>query len=277
MFSSSNPDTVIKRRDYLILLILALIIPLTVAALQHVPGYMDAAYYYADGTQLASGHGFEEPFIWNYLDRPQGLPHPANAYWYPLASLLAAAGMLLTGTINFISARIGFILLAALAPLVTMSLAFRISGRRSLALVSGILAVFSGYYLPFIATTDNYSLYLLVGAVYFLLLDRLTLPKVMLLGFLAGVLNLARGDGLLWLPLTLLVVMIATYRQSSSTPVRNRLLLSLGYGLLSLRGIRVGDGRLDNPQSYCIWYGSPAWQRLHTLDDELQPALFIYP
>jgi len=236
VFSSSNLDKGITRRDYLFLLILALIVPLTVAAFQHVPGYMDAAYYYADGTQLASGHGFREPFIWNYLDHPQGLPHPANAYWYPMASLVAAAGMLLTGTINFISARIGFVMMAALAPLVTMSLAFRISRRRWLALLSGILAIFSGYYLSFIATTDNYSLYLLVGAVYFLILDHLSLPKAALLGFLAGVLNLARGDGLLWLPLTLLVVTVITYRQSSSDPIRNRILLSLGCGLLSLAG-----------------------------------------
>jgi hypothetical protein len=242
VFSSSNPDTSINRRDYLFLLILALIVPLAVAALQHVPGYMDAAYYYADGTQLASGHGFQEPFIWNYLDHPKGLPHPANAYWYPMASLVAASGMVLTGTTNFISARIGFILMAALAPLVTTALAFRISGRRSLALLSGILAVFSGYYLSFIATTDNYSLYLLVGAVYFLILDRVTLPKAVLLGFLAGVLNLARGDGLLWLPMTLLVIFVITCRQSSSVPFHNRALLSLGYGLLSLAGFLLVMG-----------------------------------
>ncbi len=93
---------------------MALMVPLIVAALQPVPGYMDADYYYADGTQLASGQGFQEPFIWNFLDHPQGLPHPSNAYWYPMASLVAAAGMVFTGTINFISARIGFILMAAL-------------------------------------------------------------------------------------------------------------------------------------------------------------------
>jgi hypothetical protein len=236
VFSSSNPDSALKRRDYLILLVMALLVPLVVAALQRVPGYMDAAYYYADGTQLASGQGFQEPFIWNYLDHPQGLPHPSNAYWYPMASLVAASGMALTGTINFISARIGFILMAALAPLVTMGLAFRITRRRSLALLSGVLAVFSGYYLSFIATTDNYSLYLLVGAVYFLVLDRLTLPKSVLLGFLAGVLNLARGDGLLWLPLTLLAVSVITYRQSSASPIYTRIFRSIGFGFLSLAG-----------------------------------------
>ena len=236
MFSSSNLDTVIKRREYLFLLILALIVPLIIAALQHVPGYMDAAYYYADGTQLASGKGFQEPFIWNYLDHPQGLPHPSNAYWYPMASLVAAAGMALTGTVNFVSARIGFVVMAALAPLVTMALAFRITHRRSLAVLSGLLAVFSGYYLSFIATTDNYSLYLLIGALYFLIFDRLTLPKSVILGFLAGILNLARGDGLLWLPLTIFTVGVVTYRQFSGASPRTRIIRSTGLGFLSLLG-----------------------------------------
>jgi hypothetical protein len=236
VYTSSTPDSVLKRCDYLLLFILALIVPLVIASLQRVPGYMDAAYYYADGTQLASGKGFQEPFIWNYLDHPQGLPHPSNAYWYPLASLIAAGGMALTGTVNFISARIGFVVLAALAPLVTLALAFRITGRRSLALLSGVLAIFSGYYLSFIATTDNYSLYLLIGAVYFLVLEQLTLPKSLLLGFLAGTLNLARGDGLLWLPLTLLAVTVITFRHSAVAPVRTRIIRAIGSGIISLVG-----------------------------------------
>lgn len=236
MFISSSPESVLKRRDYWLLFVVALAVALAVAVLQPVPGYMDAAYYYADGTQLAAGNGFQEPFLWNYLDHPQGLPHPSHAYWYPMASIIAAGGMALTGTINFISARIGFVLMAALAPLVVTTLAYRITKRRSLALLSGVLAVFSGYYLPFIVTTDNYSLYLLVGAVYFLILERLTLPKVALLGLLAGILNLARGDGVLWLPLTLLVVTVLTYRQSPAAPIRTRILHSIANGFLSLIG-----------------------------------------
>ncbi len=242
MYSVSSPDSALKPRDYWLLLFLALIVPLVVAALQPVPGYMDAAYYYADGTQLAAGKGFQEPFIWNYLDHPQGLPHPSNAYWYPMASLIAAGGMFLTGSINFISARIGFVLMAALAPLATMALAWRISKKRSLALLSGFLAIFSGYYLSFISTTDNYSLYLLVGALYFLVLDRLTLPRVIVLGLLAGILNLARGDGLLWLPLTFLAVIVTTFRQSSTGQIWSRMFHSIGVGFLSIAGYLVVMG-----------------------------------
>jgi hypothetical protein len=58
---------------------LGLIAALFVAAFQSAPGYMDADYYYAGGRTLATGHGFTEMVLWNYLDNPAGLPHPSNA------------------------------------------------------------------------------------------------------------------------------------------------------------------------------------------------------
>ena len=226
----------LTKHDYLILFIAGLIVASVIVAIQPIPGYMDADYYYAGGKQLASGHGFSDPFLWNYLDHPQGLPHPSNSYWYPLASLVAAGGMALTGRVNFLSARIGFILMAAIAPLIIAALAYRITKRRNLALLAGFLAIFSGYYLPFIVTTDNYGLYMLVGAIYFLILDKLTSSKVLVLGFLAGLLNLARGDGILWLAITLLAVTILAYRQSQAGSWWGRSLHLATHGLLALFG-----------------------------------------
>ena len=78
-------------RQYLLLALLGLAAVTFVAALQPSPGYMDADYYYAGGLQLVNCHGFTEPYLWNYLDDPAGLPHHSHAYWMPLASLLAAA------------------------------------------------------------------------------------------------------------------------------------------------------------------------------------------
>jgi hypothetical protein len=236
VFFSSPDESPMKSRDYLLLFITALIVAFTIAALQPVPGYLDADYYYANGTQLASGNGFQEPFIWNYLDNPEKLPHPSNAYWYPLASMIAAGGMALTSTINFNSARIGFVIMAVLAPLMVTTLAFKISNRRPLALLSGVLAIFSGFYLPFIVTTDNYSLYLLVGAIYFILLERLSWTRAALLGFLASILNFARADGLIWLPLTFLAVVYLAYKQSIFISKRIRFLRSVLTGSISLIG-----------------------------------------
>ncbi len=262
---SSVTFSPLRRRDYLILFVLALLVVLVIVALQPVPGYMDADYYFAGGKQLASGHGFSDPFLWNYLDHPQGLPHPSNSYWNPLASIIAAGGMILTGKINFLSARIGFILMAALAPLIVAALAYRISHKRSLALLAGLLTIFSGYYLPFIVTTDNYSLYMLVGALFFLLLDRLTIPKSIVLGVLAGVLNLARGDGLLWLPLTLLAVAVLAYRQAAPglrirRSALNGFLALLGYllvmGAWFARNLAVFGAAMPPGSGYVLWMTS---------------------
>jgi hypothetical protein len=240
--ASSSTLSHLSWREYFILFILGLMVALVVVALQPVPGYMDADYYYAGGKQLAGGQGFSDPFIWNYLDHPQGLPHPSNSYWNPLASIVAAGGMVLTGKINFLSARIGFVLMAALAPLIVATLAYRISGKRTLARLAGLLTIFSGYYLPFIVTTDNYSLFMLVGAIYFLLLDRLTLQKSILLGILAGAFNLARGDGLFWLPLTLLAVTVLAYRQATSGSLRWRMIYSASNGFLAFLGFLLVMG-----------------------------------
>ncbi|MGB8213823.1 MAG: hypothetical protein WCE68_09730 [Anaerolineales bacterium] len=236
MSVSPEPLTFLRQRDYLILFIVGLMVALVIVSIQPVPGYMDADYYYAGGMQLASGHGFTDPFLWNYLDHPLGLPHPSNSYWYPLASIVAAGGMVLTGKINFLSARIGFVLMAALAPLIIAALAYRVTRKRSLALLAGFLAIFSGYYLPFIVTTDNYSLYMLVGALFFSMLDRSTFPKSIFLGLLAGALNLARGDGILWLPLAFLAVTVLSWRQSSAGSLRTRILHSVSNGFLVILG-----------------------------------------
>jgi hypothetical protein len=213
-----------------------------VAAIQPVPGYMDAAYYYAGSLRLASGHGFSELIVWNYLDDPQALPHPSHAYWYPLASIVGAGGMLIAGRTDFDAARIGMVLAASLAPLVVAALAYRLTQNRGLAILAGLLAVFSGFYLPFIVTTDNYGLCMLIGGLFFLLMDRVTLIHSIGLGVLAGLLNLARGDGLLWLPLMLLAVCIPALRGEPAEQRRLRWLRTGLHGALGLLGYLAAMG-----------------------------------
>ena len=133
---------------------------------------MDADYYYAGGRDLATGHGFTEMVLWNYLDNPTGLPHPSNAYWMPLASLLAAAGAALFGPNSWSAARVGFLAVAAALPPLTAALAWSFTARRDLAITSGLLAVFPAFYLPFLPVTDTFGLYMLLGGLFFLLLSR---------------------------------------------------------------------------------------------------------
>jgi hypothetical protein len=194
-------------RIYLLLGLLGLAVATLVAALQPSPGYMDADYYYAGGRQLASGHGFTEPYLWNYLDNPTGLPHPSNAYWMPLASLLAAAGAVIFKSASWVSGRVGFLLVAASIPLVTAALAWSYSSRRDLAFTSGLLAVFPAFYLPFLPVTDTFGLYMLFGGLFFLFLNRKSSAiNPLLLGLLAGLMHLTRADGLLWLLFAFLAV-----------------------------------------------------------------------
>jgi len=208
------------RRDLVILFLIGLAVPLAIAQFQSLPGYMDADYYFGGGVQLAQGKGFTEPYLWNYLDDPQGLPHPSHAYWMPLASIVAAAGMFITGQKTFAAARLGFLLLAALVPPLTAALAFRLTSNRALSFLSGLLACFPIYYAPFLPVTDNYAIYMLLGISFFFLFSSLPTskqPSIVCLGFgiTSALMTLARSDGLLWLGLSLLVALWHARRLAS--------------------------------------------------------------
>lgn len=258
-------------RHYAILFVVGWSVPFAISRFQSLPGYMDADYYFAGGLQLAQGHGFTEPYIWNYLDNPAGLPHPSHTYWMPLASMMSALGMWITGQTTYASGRLAFILLSACVPLLTAALAFRVSRQVRLALVSGLLSIFSLYYAPFMPVPDNYALFMLLGAAFLLLapFEQKWIPLA--LGALAGLLTLARSDGLLWLGLAGLTVMWKSNFKSDGTKsnfsewfpriVPAGLLVVLGYlltmGFWHVRNLNLfgslltpGGGRLLWLQNY---------------------------
>jgi hypothetical protein len=204
----------ISWRSMIVLYLIALAVYGGMAALQSAPGYMDADYYFAGGLQIARGEGLWEPFLWNYLDDPSGLPHPSYAYWMPLASWAAAFGMLLTGSLTFDASQIGMILLAAGVPPLTALLTSKLSRRPRDALLAGGLALFSGFYLPYLTTTDTFGLYMLLGALFLLVVSSENLKaqqglqryfRPAGLGVIAGLMHLARADGLIWLATGVLV------------------------------------------------------------------------
>ncbi|HJS20620.1 MAG TPA: hypothetical protein VJ785_17875, partial [Anaerolineales bacterium] len=194
-------------RHYIILFILGLIVPFGISRFQSLPGYMDADYYFVGGVQLAEGKGFTEPYLWNYLDDPEGLPHPSHTYWMPLASIVSAIGMWIAGQSTYAAGSAAFILLSAFVPVLTGTLAYSVTRQTRLAMVSGLLSIFSLYYAPFMPVPDNYVLYMLFGGTFLLLAPRQEKWIPLALGALAGLLTLARSDGLLWLGLAGLTVM----------------------------------------------------------------------
>jgi hypothetical protein len=222
-----------KTWEYLILFLLGLAVTLIVAGAQNSPGYMDADYYYAGGIQLVSGKGLTEPFLWNYLDNPAGLPHPSFSYWMPLASLLAAAGMALTGETDFFSARLAFLLLAACVPVVTAWVAYHLTLRRVTAWTAGGLAIFSGFYAVYLGLTETLTLYMLLGTAFLAAAAYLQpgIRKAALLGLLAGLMHMARADGILWLGVGLLLLGWEAWRSRSES---GRLVLAGSFAALLL-------------------------------------------
>ncbi|MBI5955096.1 MAG: hypothetical protein HY865_25855 [Chloroflexi bacterium] len=229
-------------RTYLFLFLFGLIFTSVISYFEPHPGYLDADYYYAGGIQLATGKGFNEPYLWNYLDGVSSLPHPSHSYWAPLSSIIAALGMQLTGQINFTSARLFFILIAAIVPPLTAALAYTFSQRRDLAIASGMLAIFSVYHAPFVGVTDNFSPFMLFGGLYFLVATQLIQGKNpnrnwLLLGLLSGLMTLSRSDGLLWLALTFLFALRNVKRSTLNVQTTFRILhsaffISVGFLLI---------------------------------------------
>ncbi|HLO29491.1 MAG TPA: hypothetical protein VK249_10170 [Anaerolineales bacterium] len=265
-------------RHYAILFVIGLIVPFGVSRFQSMPGYMDADYYFAGGMQLAEGHGFNEPYLWNYLDDPAGVPHPSHTYWMPLASIVSALGMWVAGQPIYPAGRFPFILLSACVPLLTAALAFDISRQIRLAMVSGLLSVFSLYYAPFMPVPDNYALFMLLGSAFLLLapLTQKWIPVV--LGALAGLMTLARSDGLLWLGLAGLTVMwkSANKDQGRKHSFQEWLALIVPAGLLILAGylLTMGFWHLRNLNLFGSFL-TPGGGRLLWLQNYNQT--FIYP
>jgi hypothetical protein len=222
-----------NRRHYALLFVLGMAVPLAISSFQSLPGYMDADYYFAGGIQLAQGRGFTEPYLWNYLDDPAGLPHPSHTYWMPLASIVSALGMWLTGQSTYAAGRLSFILLSGCVPVLTAALAFRVSRQVHLALASGLLSIFSLYYAPFMPVPDNYALYMLLGGTFLLLVPRDEIWIPLTLGALAGLMTLARSDGLLWLGLAGFTVL---WKSSPKRDLNERIRYVIPAGALILLG-----------------------------------------
>ncbi len=239
-----------KLKDLGLLIFLQALALFAVAVFQHSPGYMDADYYTIMGRQVAHGTT-AEPFVWNYLDDPQGVPHPGFAYWQPLAAFLAAWGIrMLPSAAPFAGARLPFIVLAWLIPALTASLAYTFTRRRDLALLSGGLAIASGFYLPYLPIPDTFTPLMVFGALFFIIagwpeawhLDDFLRPwrwgskwisrsfarhAPFLLGLLAGLLHFARAEGLLWLLAAWGVLVLRRRRV-----LRSYVWVLIGYGVV---------------------------------------------
>ena len=185
---------------YLFFFAAGLIVVTGAGLLQSAPGYMDADYYYVEGKLLADGHGFYQPFLWNYLDQTRSLPAPSHTFWMPLVSILVVPAYTIFQ--SFTGSRILLWILAAMVPPVTVFLGIKFHGKRGLAIVGGLLALFPAYYTVYMPGTDLFAIYMLLGSAFLLAAawnTRLRLLQPLLIGVLSGLMHMTRADGILWL------------------------------------------------------------------------------
>lgn len=240
-----------SRRDLLLLLTLALLFNFAIASFTSGPWYVDDAYYFGGALRLAGGHGFTEPYLWNYLGGFTALPAPSHAYWMPLTSILAALSMLVFGQ-SFAAARLPLLLLASLLPLITYHCSLFTTGLRRHALAAGLLAIVCGYYPIYWGTTDSFAVYAVVVSLTFVAVSRGSRVRSndfsrsgqqtakaittngewrwwLAAGVGAGLAHLARADGVLVLAVVLLAVLISPRHRVTLSP----LLLVVGYLLVT--------------------------------------------
>jgi hypothetical protein len=266
-----------KNREYALIFLIALAVLLAESAVVAVPGYMDAEYYYTGGIQLSSGQGFQEPFLWNYLDDPAGIPHPAFTYWMPLSSLVAALGMVIVAKPDFLAARIFFMLIAAIIPTLTARLSWKLSSRRFTVWLAAGLAVFPGFYTIYMGLTDTFAITMLLGTLFLLLAASpvgRTFTRYFELGVVAGLMHLARADGILWLACGLVLV----FAETSARKLRFRQALKvvgmLGGALLVGYLALTSAWYMRNLQLFGSLF-SPAGGKALWLSDYNQ--MFVYP
>jgi hypothetical protein len=219
-----------KRRFAIFLLGIGTLSALLAASSVGSPGYMDADYYYSMGIQWSRGTGSEEPFLWNYLNHPTGIPTTSHTYWSPLVAMITGMSMRFFGE-SFRSAQVPFILFTALLPFTTWQLARVLKLKESHALFAGMLAIASGFFLPFFVTTDAFSLYALIGALLLLVSAYQTTKQKtrgwIVAGILTGLAHLSRADGFLFLIIPGVCILLQRNRIQKS-------LLALGVGYIAL-------------------------------------------
>lgn len=206
-----------KRSTYLCLWIAGLVMGVFLILIRPYTGYMDADYYFAGAKSLYLGRGFTDFTLWNYLSTPLLLPGPSHTYWMPLASIIAWLGMTLGRSDSLFAARLPFALLFSLTPVCVAALSWITFRSRLWAICSGLLVLLSGYFLKFVTQPDGFAVLFLSGAA---LIALLRMPRTasgfawrsLALGGLAGLIHLTRADGLAWLGLLLIFLLVEGVR-----------------------------------------------------------------
>ena len=192
-------------RTPLALYLLALVGRLVLIALHPDPAYPDSFYYADVARSLVAGHGFSVDFVWIFAEvggkipAVPVLPIPSNAHWMPLASLVQVPFLAVFG-MNAFAAAMPFAISGALAAPLAWAIGREAGASRVVSVGAGVLTAFPALSFPFMAQTDNFSLYqpLVAGALFLGARGLKGRPRSFVLaGLLVGIATLARNDGVL--------------------------------------------------------------------------------
>ncbi len=224
------------KKEYFLLYLISAVFFSLITFFVREPGYMDAEYYYAGGIQIVSGKGNLEPYIWNYLSQPPAMPSTSFSYWMPFTSLIAAAGMGLLDTTGFYAARLFFVLIAGVIPVLSAWFAMKFFPSKGAGWLAGCSALFCAYYLPYLTITDSFTLFIVLGGLFIFSAYKIWETRrsgrgnhwwILLFGVLAGAIHLTRADGVLWLLIGLVILFAHYVKNKDDGPGIKGLILSL--------------------------------------------------
>ena len=220
------PDDVNRRTTLIFVLVAAGLAVFLVMVYGGQPLYTDVYYHLNVANRLIDGHGMTETYLWNYTNAPAPMSGawavPSHAYWMPLTSLMAAAGMAFTGAHgSYAAAQLPFVLAVWGIGLIGFAAGARLGRTSLLAWVAGLLTLLSPFYARVWGAIDSTTPFALAGSACVLILGGLLAvkraPRAMWLwwaaaGALAALAHLARPDGVILLGVGGLTALISARR-----------------------------------------------------------------
>jgi len=186
-------------------------------------GHGDVSFYYTVAKNLATGRGFIIDYIWNFWDRPQGIPTPSNTWWMPLPSALCAVGMWFGG-IGYAAAQGTMIVVTSVLPLLLWLLGCELFRDWRVGLLGALLGTTFHLFMDQPCAPLSHGPYMVTAALALWLIARSVRDPRCLpwAGAAIALTQLSRSDGIL-----LVAPLIATHLAHRSWPGWRRAGLTL--------------------------------------------------
>lgn len=199
------------------------------------PGHGDTNYYLAVARNLSLGRGFTVDIVWKFHDPPASVHHASHDYWMPLASIAAAASMVLRRGDPFDDARLASILLVSLTILLAFPVARLLFGGLRVPLLAVVLLLLHPYFAVEAAGLTSQAPYGLTACLAMLSLGLATRHRwgYLATGAAMALAELSRKDGgLLWATILICILFLEPWKTANPATRRGTRWRCLGLVLL---------------------------------------------